>query len=168
LRGRRCVLLNFLTCFWYYIATIEGLHDSWLTNVCEWPLPPAYYSAPSASFTALIAIIPFLTRTISCTASLLHVCAAGKNLVNAPAPRQWVASLYFITMTITTVCHPSLTESQACRLQCACRTLAKQLVQHFPTAGSIFIFGTPLQLLLKGCDWKSCVMQRWAMGTSAL
>ena len=27
------VFMNFLACVWYYVATIEGLEKSWLTNV---------------------------------------------------------------------------------------------------------------------------------------
>ncbi|BDA43675.1 probable potassium voltage-gated channel subfamily H member 7 [Coccomyxa sp. Obi] len=56
-----CVLLNFLTCCWYYIATLEGLQNSWLTSVNK------------------------------------------MDISSASAARQWVASLYFVVMTITTV-----------------------------------------------------------------
>ena len=27
------VFMNFLACVWYYVATIEGLENSWLTSV---------------------------------------------------------------------------------------------------------------------------------------
>lgn len=27
--------MNFLACVWYYVATMEGLSNSWLTNVGE-------------------------------------------------------------------------------------------------------------------------------------
>ena len=30
---RSFVFMNFLACVWYYVATIEGLENSWLTNV---------------------------------------------------------------------------------------------------------------------------------------
>ena len=31
----RFVFMNFLACVWYYVATIEGLGNSWLTSVGE-------------------------------------------------------------------------------------------------------------------------------------
>ena len=29
------VFMNFLACVWYYVATIEGVANSWLTSVSE-------------------------------------------------------------------------------------------------------------------------------------
>ena len=57
------VLINFLACIWYFVATVEGQDNSWLTST-------------------------------------------GSNhtrMADQSTPRQWVASVYWVTTTILTV-----------------------------------------------------------------
>lgn len=100
----RCVLLNFLACFWYYIATLEGLENSWLTDVGALATPESSFSAVMASTLDAVTHLPINgLRVLSRGYQVSVWCAGHKNLVHESAARQWVASVYFVTMTLTTV-----------------------------------------------------------------